>query len=132
MLDRFLALPMQEPLLAADLDREEIGLFEGLHEILLVLELLHITDLAVKGGADSRCHCHSTSILVQLNFAHCRSHNAHGAVDPVQGESGCNKLATHPEIVHVPKSRRAHDSHAALEADLLDFKWHESTLLYLS
>ena len=64
VLDRFLALPMEEPLLAADLNREEIGLFEGLHELLLMLELLHVANLAIKGISNARCHCHSTSVFV--------------------------------------------------------------------
>ena len=68
MLDWFLALTMEVILLAADLNREEIGLFKGLHKLFLVLELLHVADLAIEGAADALCHCHSTSIFVQLNF----------------------------------------------------------------
>ena len=64
MLDRFLALSMEEPLFAADLNREEIGLFEGLHEFLLMLELLHVANLAIEGISDARCHCHGASVLV--------------------------------------------------------------------
>ena len=64
VLDRFLALSMEEPLFAADLNREEIGLFEGLHEFLLMLELLHVANLAIEGISDARCHCHGTSVLM--------------------------------------------------------------------
>ena len=132
VLDRFLALPMEEPLLAADLNREEIGLFEGLHELLLMLELLHVANLAIKGISNARCHCHSTSVFVKLDLAHGRSHNGHGAVNPVQGESRCNELAAESCAVHVLPAHGACDSHATLEAHLLNLEWHESALMALS
>ena len=64
VLDRFLTLPMEEILFAADLNWEEIGLFEGLHELLLMLELLHVANLAIEGVSDARCHCHGASVFV--------------------------------------------------------------------
>ena len=123
---------MEVILLAADLNREEIGLFKGLHKLFLVLELLHVADLAIEGAADALCHCHSTSIFVQLNFVNGRRHNTHRTVYPVQGERGSDKLTDNSSAVHAMEPQRAYDSHSALEADFLDLKWHESFLLALS
>ena len=45
MLDGFLALSVDEPLLAADLHGEQVALLIRLNERLLVLELAHLRDL---------------------------------------------------------------------------------------
>ena len=129
VLDRLLSVSMQVPLLAANLNWEQVGLLEGLHKLFLVLQLCDVLNLGVPGGAYTRGHSHGLSVAVQLNLAHGCCHDRQRSVAPVHHETGSEQLAEEAEAVHIFPDHGAHETHSALERELLDFVRNEPTLI---
>ena len=115
MLDGLLSLSMEEPLLAGDLDWEEVALFEGLYQLLLILQLANVCDFAVPCAADTRRHSHCLTVSVQFDLAHSGGHNAHRLVDPVEDKGSCSDFRVDLKMVHVLPHLDSHETHATLE-----------------
>ena len=128
VLDSFLALSVQVPLFAADLNREHVALLESLDELFLVLKFAHLRDFYLPRAAHARRNSDILAVFVELNFAHSRGHHHGCLVSPVESESSSEGLRVETKVVHVVPDPNAHDTHAALEAEFLDFVGNEAAL----
>ena len=124
---------MQVPLPPVDLQGEEIGLLEGLHELLLVLQLLHFANLDVEDLSQASRHRHCLAVLVKLDLAHRRCHNRSRLVHPVQCEEGRKRqwAAIVADLGDVAHDVASHHACGALKGELFDLERHESPLFAL-
>ena len=132
MLDCLLALTVQVVLFAADLHREEIALLKGLDQLLLMLKLAHIADLACPGAANARRDSNLFTVAVQLYLSDRGGHDHRRLVHPVEGEGSSEDFRVEAEVVHVVPNPDTTDTHAAFEGKSLDLVRHEATLLDIS
>ena len=127
-----MAVSMQVPLFAVDLDWEQVCLFECLDQLLLFSELGDVLDLGLEWATNSGSHSHGFAVLVEFNPANRGAHDGPSLVDPVTDECSSGKLGGGAPLVHVFPDEDSHYAHSTLEGQLLDLEGDKPSLFSIN